>query len=108
MGTRGSQLADFLNFSALSTNLSVSCSTALNATTAFMSTRFISPRYDEAEEETKHDLMKKYQYRNYMIDGEISQPMLGLGIEHTATLVNQLLQTGSHVFSVGNFHLLTM
>jgi hypothetical protein len=81
-------------------SLSTSCSTTLSSNRAFASSQFIAPRHDETEKEASHALLQPVDYRKYMLEGQISQPLLGLGVEMTASLMNQVLRNLRH--SVGD------
>jgi hypothetical protein len=78
--------------SSIHFNLSTSCSAALSSNRAFSSSEFISPRHDETEKEASHAFLQAVDYHNYMLDGAVAQPMFGLGVEKTVSLVNELLK----------------
>jgi hypothetical protein len=64
----------------------------LGSNRAFSSSEFIAPRHGETENESSHALLRPVDYRKYMLEGEISQPLLGLGVEKTASLIYQVLR----------------
>jgi hypothetical protein len=89
-------------------SLSTSCSTALNSNRAFSSSEFIAPRHDETEKEVSHALLQAVDYRNYMLKGEVAQPIFGLGGKRTVSLINELLDYYPVVVGlgcVGHIHL---
>jgi hypothetical protein len=63
----------------------------LNSNRAFSPSEFIGPRHDETEKEGSHALLQALNYRNYMLDGEVSQPIFGLGVKNTVSLINERL-----------------
>ncbi|KIM20516.1 hypothetical protein M408DRAFT_30299 [Serendipita vermifera MAFF 305830] len=87
-------------------NLSTACSVALNSTTLFASSHFISPRYEEAEKEAEHHLLQKRGYYNYIDDVEISRPIFDLGPEATVALVNRLWDANYQDLALGGWSLL--
>jgi hypothetical protein len=66
-------------------SLSTSCSTALNSNRAFSSSEFIASRHDETEKEVSHALLQAVDYHNYMLEGEVGQPIFGLGVGMTVS-----------------------
>ena len=82
-------------FSRLMSSLSVSCSTAIGSTSAFSSTLFIGPRHDEVGKESSHVLLQPTQYRNYITNGEVTQPLFGLGTLETIALIKEVKDEGS-------------
>ncbi len=80
--------------SNFSSNLSTSCSSALNSIAAFATSTFIAPRYDEAESEAKHKWIQKVEYRNYIVAGQPALPLIGLGPEATLRLAEQIPANG--------------
>jgi hypothetical protein len=87
--------------SAIHSSLSVSSSTALSFNRAFSSSEFIAPRHDESEEEASHALLQAVDYHNYMRDGEVTQPIFGLGGEKTVSLINELHNHGAVLVGLG-------
>ncbi|KIM20513.1 hypothetical protein M408DRAFT_135184 [Serendipita vermifera MAFF 305830] len=87
------------HYGDLEATLSTSCSTALNTTASFASSRFISPRHEEAQAEVKHYLVQKCKYRNYTTTGCLSQAICGLGPDATAKLVKLILDS----FDIGYY-----
>jgi hypothetical protein len=81
--------------------MSISSSTALSFNRAFSSSEFIAPRHDETEEEASHALLLSVDYHNYMRDGEVAQPIFGLGLEKTVSLINELYNYGTRLVSIG-------
>ncbi|KIM22461.1 hypothetical protein M408DRAFT_28692 [Serendipita vermifera MAFF 305830] len=81
------------HYGDLQATLSTSCSTALNTTASFVSSRFISPRHGEAQAEAKHYLVQKCDYRNYTTTGCLSHAVYGLGPDATANLVKFLVDS---------------
>jgi hypothetical protein len=89
------------HLSALHSSLVISFSTALSFNRAFSSSEFIAPRHDETEQEASHAFLQSTEYRNYIIRGQVSKPIFGLGIEKTVSLVNELLNHGPVPVDVG-------
>jgi hypothetical protein len=87
--------------SSIHSSLSISSSTALNSNWAFSPSKFIAPRHDETEKEASHALLHAVNYHNYMLDGEVSQPIFGLGVKKTVSLINELLSYGLASVGVG-------
>ncbi|KIM21508.1 hypothetical protein M408DRAFT_333417 [Serendipita vermifera MAFF 305830] len=81
-------------------DISRSCTIAISNTRSFASASFISPRHDEIEDEKSHLYMRKYEYRHYHLNGELSRPFFGLGAADTVQLVNQVLDTGSILWTI--------
>jgi len=78
----------------LASENSASCSVAMRDTSAFQSTRFIAARHDELEGESVHQLIHKFEYRNYYRDiREVVTPIFGLGTEETVDLINKILDS---------------
>jgi ATP-dependent Clp protease adapter protein ClpS len=96
-----SRHTQFLHCSAIHSSLSVSFSTALSFNGAFSSSEFIGPRHDETEEEASHALLQAVDYRSYMQYGEVIQPIFGLGVEKTVSLINELHNYGTVLVGVG-------
>lgn len=81
------------HYSDLEATLSTLCSTALNTTASFVSSRFISPRHEEAQAEVKHNRLQKCEFRNYITTGCLSQALCGLGPDATANLVKLVVDS---------------
>jgi hypothetical protein len=79
-----------ISFSDIYSGLSTSCSAALSSSRAFSSSEFIAPRHEETEKEASHALLQVVDYRNYMLDAEVSRPIFGLGVQMTVMLINEL------------------
>jgi hypothetical protein len=41
--------------------------------------------------EASHALLQAVEYRNYILTGEVAQPVFGLGVQKTVSLINELL-----------------
>jgi hypothetical protein len=80
-----------MHYSAIYYPLSSSCSTALSSSRAFSSSEFIARRHDETEKEASHALLQVVEYRNYVLNGVVAQPIFGLGVKKTVSLINKLL-----------------
>lgn len=87
--------------SSLLSNLSVSCSVALNSTAAFSSARFIAPLHDKSDKEGRCFLLQKCEYLNYMTDKQPAQPLVGFEGEQRVVLVNHVLDFGGLFFLSG-------
>jgi hypothetical protein len=81
-----------MNCSSIHYNLSTSCSAALSSNLAFFPSDLIAPRHAETEQEASHALLPAVDYHNYMLAGEVVQPIFGLGVEKTVSLINELLK----------------
>jgi hypothetical protein len=53
------------------------------------------------EKEASHALLQAVDYHNYMIGGEVSRPLFGLGVEKTVSLLNELLNYDALLVGVG-------
>jgi hypothetical protein len=73
----------------------------LSSNRVLSSAIFIAPRHDETEKEASHALLRTVDYHNYMHDGEVTQPIFGLGVEKTVSLINELLNYGADIVRVG-------
>jgi len=78
----------------LTSELSALCSVAMCDTNAFQSTRFIAARHEELEQESAHQLLRKFEYRNhYGYTKYVAIPIFGLGSEETIDLINKMLDS---------------
>lgn len=66
---------------------------AISKSNQFSSSQFIATRHQEVEREMAHVLLQQVPYRNYIMDRQVSRPIVGLGRSATLSLLKQVLDS---------------